>query len=118
MTHDHIRINGCYQCVLPNVTDEIEPLNMHGHANTWEEELQEVCAERDALRAEIERLTTWKDQLVEQNRHLLDENAKLQREKQAMLEQMDIQLHMNRLVANRVIEHNADTCQHKDCSGA
>lgn len=34
----------------------MQPLNMHGHANTWEEELQEVCAERDALRAENERL--------------------------------------------------------------
>jgi chromosome segregation ATPase len=33
--------------------DKIEPLNMHGHANTFEEELQEVCKERDALRASL-----------------------------------------------------------------
>ena len=26
---------------------------MHGHANTWEEELQEVCAERDAPREQL-----------------------------------------------------------------
>jgi hypothetical protein len=34
----------------------MKPLNMHGHANTWEEELIEVCRERDQLRAEVERL--------------------------------------------------------------
>jgi DNA repair exonuclease SbcCD ATPase subunit len=28
---------------------------MHGHANTWQEELQEVCAERDELRAMLQR---------------------------------------------------------------
>jgi hypothetical protein len=38
------------------MTDKLEPLNMHGHAHTWEEELLEVCAERAALRDESERL--------------------------------------------------------------
>jgi len=33
-----------------------KPLNMHGHANTWEEELLETARERDELRAENERL--------------------------------------------------------------
>jgi hypothetical protein len=31
----------------------MQPLNMTGHANTWEEELQEVLAERDRLRAAL-----------------------------------------------------------------
>lgn len=38
------------------MTDNIEPLNMHGHANTWAEELSEVAQERDELRAEVARL--------------------------------------------------------------
>jgi hypothetical protein len=33
----------------------MEPLNMHGHANTFEEELVEVCRERDELRAALAR---------------------------------------------------------------
>ena len=32
------------------------PLNMHGHANTSEEELLEIARERDALRAEVAEL--------------------------------------------------------------
>src|SRR5215218_10034249 len=39
-------------------SSKMEPLNMHGHANTWQEELLEVAKERDELRAEIERLQT------------------------------------------------------------
>jgi hypothetical protein len=35
---------------------KLEPLNMHGHANTWEEELLETAREREELRAENERL--------------------------------------------------------------
>lgn len=31
----------------------LTPLNMHGHANTWEEELLEVAAERDQLKAQL-----------------------------------------------------------------
>jgi len=34
----------------------MEPLNMYGHANTCEEELLEVCRERDELRTKNEGL--------------------------------------------------------------
>jgi predicted nucleic acid-binding Zn-ribbon protein len=32
---------------------KVEPLNMHGHANTFEEELVEVCREREELREKL-----------------------------------------------------------------
>lgn len=57
---------------------------MHGHANTWEEELVEVCHERDALRAELERLRARLEQdgaeldrLASVEARLLAENQRL-----------------------------------------
>lgn len=52
------------------MTDNVEPLNMHGHANTWEEELLEVAQERDELRAENGRLRTDREQIFIENERL------------------------------------------------
>ena len=49
------------------MTDKLEPLNMEGHANTYEEELIEVVAERNDLRAEVERLRAQNEWLVGDN---------------------------------------------------
>jgi uncharacterized coiled-coil DUF342 family protein len=59
----------------------IEPLNMHGHANTWEEELQEVAGERDELRARIKELEAERDSLLMTSLSRFDEIELLGRER-------------------------------------
>lgn len=50
----------------------LEPLNMHGHANTCEEELLEVCRERDTLLRERQ---GWADTFA-QNMHVIGAHNK------------------------------------------
>ena len=52
-----------------SMPDELTPLNMRGHANTWEEELLETLAERDQLRAANERLQAELVKATEQGEH-------------------------------------------------
>ena len=56
---------------------KLEPLNMHGHANTWEEELLETARECAELRAENDEMLTKIVELLDERDELRAENEQL-----------------------------------------